>query len=791
MVNKMNNIKNKYNLLIPLILIITIFLTILLINSNKVIIAETCENLEDYSGVCNIGPRCGVGTKCENNPPCGSKSEVPSCNMETTEGKTLNSYAWTQISYRRNRIVCTGGYPSGRNCICDVEGTTETKKVCYCYQTIQKAERICDTNDKLQTKTGLQKDGYLVPGVAQCKGDVCGDWITAGTVFYKVCCTPDGKVGHSGPYFVQDPYQPPEGVCIGGSKDEIMYTFGFTSDPNSLPNPGEPHPDCGKRTISCIATSTSPNTIRVTASTTVSSGLIQIKLGNQTKECSAPSCTVEFTNVLTADVIIKANLIVEERLVASTTCSATTTFGGITPPQYNGTPPIKGGICAIQPFLKILNIGENSHSLLSYEPSELYGNKIFNLKNSNIIQFDFGLRNIGESKGYTCQGYKKGNFSRGSCCTDANNTYYVCRDVCKSGETAVGYDKCGGCKKWDCPQNDGERNEVGGLQTTTGYDDPICGFGNDGGYVDISLTVGPIWKPWGLLLNTFTNYGSFRITKSEDLFKKTFFVYLSENSLPIPSYSPERHGNYYIKTEVRTHNLINVPAGLRLADSSIECDVKCDLGEGYISKSDADKKIKEKDKKSSPIIDYQNYYNQLIQITSTDVIANVPSASSPEVQTKNNELSGKVKTPLRNFIVGYPININYGISLGNPGVFKKDEGSFWLEIGGQKVGEQGVQDTYGGRSSSYSFTPEFAGNLGLCTVNNADDERSNPPNIENACSSITVYRYLCYQGFCYECPNEPTKPINGNKLNEALCKVVEPAKCKVYIGSDCKSKGRE
>ncbi|MEM5855469.1 MAG: hypothetical protein QW472_04105 [Candidatus Aenigmatarchaeota archaeon] len=756
------------------------------------IIAQTqiCDTLEDYSGVCNIGPTCGVGTKCENNPPCGSnKSTVPSCDMTTTDGKPLSTYAWTQISYTRTEIVCEKQAPVTENCICDVASAPPGKKICYCYKTIQRAERICDTNDKLQTRTGSQKDGYLVPGVAQCKGDVCGDWVTAGTVFYKVCCTPDGTVGHSGPYFVQDPYQPPEGVCIGGSQAKIMSSF--TSDPGSLPNPGELHPDCRKETISCVATSTSPNTIRVAASTTVSSGLIQIKLGNQTKECSAPSCTVEFTNVLTAGVIIKANLIVEERLVASTTCSATTTFGGITPPQYNGTPIIEKGICAIQPYLKIVNIGENSHSLLSYEPSELYGNKIFNLKNSNIIQFDFGLNNIGKSKGYTCQGYRMGNFSRGSCCTDENNTYYVCRDACVNGERAVGYDQCGGCKKWDCPQNDGERNEVGGLRTTTGYDDPICGFGEGGGYVDISLTVGPIRKRWGLLLNTFTNYGSFRIAKSEDLFKKTFFVHLSENSSTTPSYSPERHGDYYVKVEAGANNLINVPAGLRLDDESIVCDVKCDLGNGFIYKWEADQQIINKDKSATPTIDHVRYYNELIQITSTDVIANTPSASSPEVQTKNNELSGKVKTPLRNFIVGYPININYGISLGNPGVFKKDEGSFWLEIGGEKFGEQGVQDTYGGRSSSYSFTPASAGNLGLCTVHNADDERSNPPNIENACSSITVYRYLCYQGFCYECPNEPAKPINGNRLNDAGCKVVEPVKCKTYIGSDCKSKGRE
>lgn len=49
-------------------------------------------------------------------------------------------------------------------------------------------------------------------------------------------------------------------------------------------------------------------------------------------------------------------------------------------------------------------------------------------------------------------------------------------------------------------------------------------------------------------------------------------------------------------------------------------------------------------------------------------------------------------------------------------------------------------------------------------------------------------KYICYVGFCYECSKEPKTTGGFIDLRSGNCKVVEPAKCKANIGSDCKAK---
>ncbi len=54
-----------------------------------------------------------------------------------------------------------------------------------------------------------------------------------------------------------------------------------------------------------------------------------------------------------------------------------------------------------------------------------------------------------------------------------------------------------------------------------------------------------------------------------------------------------------------------------------------------------------------------------------------------------------------------------------------------------------------------------------------------------------VYRYICYQGFCWECPQEPQISDGRIDVRSANCQVVEPAKCQYYIRSSCQARGRE
>ncbi|MEM2772667.1 MAG: hypothetical protein QXR88_02360, partial [Candidatus Pacearchaeota archaeon] len=165
-----------------------------------------------------------------------------------------------------------------------------------------------------------------------------------------------------------------------------------------------------------------------------------------------------------------------------------------------------------------------------------------------------------------------------------------------------------------------------------------------------------------------------------------------------------------------------------------------------------------------------------------------------EVGKPNISHPPNLKTPSRDYIVGYAFDIIYGVE--KIGRFGLDMGTFWLTGPNISTNHTPLDEGSGIQTNTYGFTPDLAGTFSFCAYHDADDEvRSIQRNMEawgndeGICSSITVYRYLCYQGFCYECPNEPLgTPPN---LRSAGCKIVEPIKCKHYINSDCRSRGRE
>jgi hypothetical protein len=176
-----------------------------------------------------------------------------------------------------------------------------------------------------------------------------------------------------------------------------------------------------------------------------------------------------------------------------------------------------------------------------------------------------------------------------------------------------------------------------------------------------------------------------------------------------------------------------------------------------------------------------------------------PYLSVEKSQVQKQPPPDQVKTPLKDWIAGFPFKVNYGVNILGPGSFGNDKGNFWLELSGVlnfSGGTTPVSDS--STRNTLTFTPRKAGNLTITAKHNADDEKVsiNENNeaigdVESTSQTITIYRYLCYQGFCWECPNEPKQSGVILKVKEAGCQAVEDVKCQTYIRQSCKAGVRE
>jgi hypothetical protein len=182
--------------------------------------------------------------------------------------------------------------------------------------------------------------------------------------------------------------------------------------------------------------------------------------------------------------------------------------------------------------------------------------------------------------------------------------------------------------------------------------------------------------------------------------------------------------------------------------------------------------------------------NKEVLVNPTDVTPLNPTVtSSPPTPP-----SGTYKTALRQFIAGFQHIITYGVRLSSPFVFKLDDG----RAIGSMTGPQSfsasfpLQNTSGSSpiTKTATFTPILAGQYTISSCHNADDESI----CNEECGrriTITVYRYLCYQGFCFECPKEPQLRGVYLDVKGAGCQVVEDVKCKTYIKKSCTAGVRE
>jgi len=140
-------------------------------------------------------------------------------------------------------------------------------------------------------------------------------------------------------------------------------------------------------------------------------------------------------------------------------------------------------------------------------------------------------------------------------------------------------------------------------------------------------------------------------------------------------------------------------------------------------------------------------------------------------------------TELRDYIVGYGFIIEYGVNKLQ-GIFR---GQYFLKINGNEQGREDITTSEGEQTSATFCVPETAGMVRIESCYEAGYDN----NLCRGCitKSIQVYRYLCYQGFCYECGNEPIE--NGRIKVAGNCNIVERQKCSFYIGSDCRAGVRE
>lgn len=693
------------------------------------------------------------------------------------------------VDSRLTPIAC-GYYKEGKiKTTCEIEDQLFKVREAASFQNF-----ICSFADKLYANTnsnntggGIREDGYLAWGSYNVDQNLC----YSGS-FYKVCCNPDGTVAPSVEYPYQDGLWPPEGWCGGKQWARTNYTE---------PSVGQPHPACKAGSITCTATSTSPGNLSVTANTTATSGEIEIRVESQTQRCNissqSQSCTQIF-NVSAGSVVAQASLIQNGQIVASTTCSAS--VAGFVPPLPSPpSKPSRGGIC--NPYIEIRAKKEGTSNWSSS------GQNIdFNSTSSppvvnkgDGIQIDVKISNNAINATAQCKYRKCIEYQLGFCAYNSDKT--SCGWTCSYGDV-LNNGSCGncggsapicGCNKWS--------DEV---YTEDITNPSSCELRGDPRIVTIGLNINDFRKFYNsnLSLNeTFRVNPLSSISPNSISFDvNSIFKWASQLNPPANiEFTPQRHGYFYIKADKQSGNIYNYPDHITREDSNDKNYIACQecswINNGWSCPWNNE------DKSSYTIFDERNIFKDplyvpyallKVYIKPTEVNGSLnlgkPSISHPQVSTQK-----------RDYIVGFSFPISY--QLNPSGYWGKDKGSYQLKYSSPSGG--GILTEGSGStlpvSGTTNFTPDLAGNysFSLCHKydelsysNNENNEAYRGGGEECVSQSITVYRYLCYQGFCWECSQEPGR-LGGGRLDLRNCKTVEPAKCQAYINSDCKAKGRE
>lgn len=623
-------------------------------------------------------------------------------------------------------------------------------------------------------------DGYLAAG--RCYPNQSGG-------FYKVCCNGD-KVGHSGLYYVQDGIFPDEGVC----------TLGFpkiVSNLDTTPKSGETHPACQGGTITCT-TQVSGNQVTFTANST-QTGTIKISIGNSVVKTCTNSNTCSYTTSGSGNITANATLEVNNQVVASTTCSATL-GGGTPPPPPPPVPPRYGGICS--PYVA------NRISYPSYPNSTSQFSSAGQISKLNSpssppevrkgdnLYLDVSLQNAGVNANATCKYKNCVNYQKGWC-------VYINRDVPSAGcrwtctySDVLTSGSCGSCSGSapNCWCN-AWSNET---YTETITNPPNCSVRSPGVTIRVSIEDLRKFFDTSLNLNNSFSVNPETTISNSSITLSSMGQWARSLTPPWNSFiSPLRHGYFYLKSEKASGSIYNAPDTITRSDSMDRNYVDCE--ECTWSREGWSCSFTGEDRSSYTIFDETNPSNPRF-VRGLDPL-NVPwgriefyvkpttISMSLNVNKPNINHPSDIRTQKRDYIVGYGFNINY--SLTPNGTWGNDKGRYELKVNGNILLSGNRPE-----SGNYYYTPLRAGSYTFDLCHNFDEQSYSRREAGEAyrgdgfiCTSqnITVYRYVCGQGFCWECDKEPPNFTNL----KAYCKIVESAKCKAYIGSDCRAKGRE
>jgi|GEM_PF-4777000 len=777
-------IKNKF-----LILTFLLFVLFLIFFNNKTRTqaeneSPSCSGLQEpgFPKRCYIGARWGEDYGREDYGTCGTGcyQYVDSANFNAAGGNSGKS--WSAWEIDKWVYKCRVGVPlkAGYHCVKDPEARPP---IYYCFKVLSYISYLCSTGDKYDPNAeGTWKDGYLNCGRCSLTQTQTCDYCRTP---YRVCCTIDGKVASSRSGN-EDNLPPSEGYCAGGAVKSVILDSRFI-DPSLItfdPNSGESHPACKNVLLSCKVDPSTPQAGRNFKFIAYTSQDIGGPPSIEWRDCSGPNfncnqcafdrCTINNARAgnYKAVASMKDNTGKE---IASTTCSVSVASQITTPPGLNyeclNSFNVKAGLCNISVYLTATgtNVKIDSNN----------GNRVVDPDDQFDVLYRISIS--GRDAVYECR-----QKIIWSWCDEEPlenpppGCYRKDNERCKSGDKKGRVVYC---------------EDIG---TTIITNSATCYLDNNKGYVNFS--------------GNFKIENKGRITKSGQLNMLPWggepANIVASGTIPIQT---EKLGIVTFKIEASAQNQRN------FGGASIEClNNICDGVNGatycncmWIGKESV--RGTPYNKYSCEIRRETDNSNRTTRCTislisrSVDLVPQVP-----RIEGDRSSLSRETKYKPKDYIAGFRYRIiseiiqniknNFHLGLNNEESYQ-GRGGYYEEGTWGIRGNLSTQSTLDNKRSGGSwraainFNPTQAGQYSFQTWHSGDDEFYLPINEETSGTlTVNVYRYLCYQGFCWECPQEPQASGTVLKVKETGCRVVDDLLCQElgypYKGS-CKGKGRE
>jgi hypothetical protein len=577
-----------------------------------------------------------------------------------------------------------------------------------------KTETWASIADKLQPHCqdqqgcGRTRDGYLAGG--SCDPGDSG-------LFYKVCCDGD-KVGNTeAPEYLQDRFNPPtEGTCANGARAERVLRP--LTEEELMPQPGQYHPLCAGGGGGGGGGAPPPPGCPP--------GYVLCDDG----QCWGGCPSGWRTECIPGD---------------GAKCVAET-------PPPPPPPPASSqgleGICS-PVIVNRISYPNNPNQWSKEGQTSQLNSQLENsalVKKGDTLYLDAKLENRGTTATAQCRFIECTSEVQKACCLRQEEVWTPC---CVKENQATG--ECitwGTCPTLQCVER-GVYNECSGWsgeQTETISNPAVCRMSNNGVTIAFGFDIlKKFFESTLNIANTFNvNPNSTINNGSVTLFNLDQWARsLGWNG----NVNPQRHGYFYLKSEKTGGAIYNQPDVITRSDGSfssrcvlsnppsvigarnyIACQECRWTGSGW----------------SCPWSGDKGSYTIFDETATTDGRVNgttplnvepgriefytQPADVEPYLSVEKSQAptppSSQVKTPLKDWIAGYPFNITYGVNILGPGRFGNDRGNFWLELSGVlsfSGGAKSVSDS--STRSTLTFTPQKAGSLTITSKHNADDEK--------------------------------------------------------------------